>query len=50
MSFFMSIMPDTNLTYIGLAAPSATVFGIIINVVYYIIYTKKHPADSFESK
>ena len=49
MSFFMSIMPDTNLTYIGLAAPSATVFGIIINVVYYIIYTKKHPADSFES-
>lgn len=48
MSFFMSIMPDTNLTYIGLAAPSATIFGIIINVVYYIIYTKKHPAERFE--
>ncbi len=48
MSFFMSIMPDTNLTYIGLAAPSATIFGIIINVVYYIIYTKKHPAERFD--
>lgn len=48
MSFFMSIMPDTNLTYIGLAAPSATIFGIAINVVYYIIYTKKHPAERFD--
>lgn len=48
MSFFMSVMPDTNLTYIGLAAPSATIFGIIINVVYYIIYTKKHPAERFD--
>lgn len=49
MSFFMSVMPDTNLTYIGLAAPSATIFGIAINVAYYIIYTKKHPAERFEN-
>lgn len=47
MSFFMSIRPDANLTLIGLAAPSATVFGILLNLVYYFIYTKKHSADRF---
>ena len=25
----------------GLAAPAATVFGIMINLIYYIIYTKR---------
>ena len=38
MSYFMSIRPGTNLTWIGLAAPSATVFGILINLIYYICY------------
>jgi putative MATE family efflux protein len=41
MSWFMSTRPDANLTMIGLAAPSATIFGIILNVIYYIIYTNK---------
>ena len=30
MSYFMSIQPDASLTKIGLAAPTATVFGIIL--------------------
>ena len=41
MSYIMSIQPDTNLSMIGLAAPSATVFGIIINVVFFLFYTKR---------
>lgn len=41
MSYIMSIQPDASLTKIGFAAPSATVFGIVINVVFYVIYTRK---------
>jgi len=35
MSYFMSIQPNASLTMIGWAAPSATIFGILINFVYY---------------
>lgn len=38
MSYIMSIQPDASLTWIGFAAPSATVFGILINVVFFMIY------------
>ena len=41
MSYFMSIQPDASLTKIGFAAPSATIFGIGINVVFYIFYSRK---------
>lgn len=41
MSYFMSIKPHASLTQIGLAAPTATIFGILINLTYFIIYTKK---------
>jgi putative MATE family efflux protein len=41
MSYIMSIQPDASLTKIGLAAPSATLFGILLNVGYYIYYTKQ---------
>lgn len=41
MSYFMSIQPNASLTHIGLAAPAATVFGILINVVFFIYYNKK---------
>lgn len=41
MSYFMSIRPDTSLALIGLAAPSATVFGIVLNSVYYRRCRKK---------
>lgn len=42
-AFVMSIQPDASLTKIGFAAPLATVFGILINAVYYKIYTRRHP-------
>lgn len=41
MAYLMSIQPDASLTMIGLAAPTATVFGIAINAVYFVIYTRK---------
>ena len=41
MAYIMSIQPDASLTMIGLAAPTATSFGILINVVYFVIYNKK---------
>jgi len=41
MSYLMSIQPNADLTMIGLAAPTATIFGILINLTFYIIYTKK---------
>ena len=41
MSYFMSIQPDASLTKIGLAAPVATIFGIVINIIFYIHMNKK---------
>lgn len=35
MSYLMSIQPEASLTGIGLAAPAATVFGIILCFIYY---------------
>jgi Na+-driven multidrug efflux pump len=35
MSYVMSIQPDASLTGIGLAAPAATIFGIILCYLYY---------------
>lgn len=42
ISYIMSIQPDASLTMVGLAAPCATVFGIIINVAYFIVLNKKN--------
>ena len=41
LAYFMSIQPNANLTMIGLAAPAATVFGIILNVIFFIYINKK---------
>ena len=41
VSYIMSIQPNASLTGIGIAAPAATVFGIIINVVFFVIYSRK---------
>ena len=41
MSYLMSIQPDASLTMIGLAAPTATCFGIIINLLYFTHFSKK---------
>lgn len=41
MAYIMSIQPDASLTNIGLAAPTATCFGILINIVFFVWYSKK---------
>ncbi len=41
MSYVMSVQPNASLTMIGLAAPCATVFGIVINLTYYIILNRR---------
>lgn len=43
MSYLMSIRPNASLTGIGLAAPTATVFGIVLCTAYYW-YLNKHEA------
>ncbi len=40
MAYIMSIQPNANLTMIGLSAPAATIFGIILCTIYFI-KTKK---------
>lgn len=41
LAYFMSIQPDASLTKIGFAAPAATIFGIILNVIYYVWTNRK---------
>ena len=41
VSWFMSIQPNASLTMIGLATPTATVFGIIINTIFFIRCRRK---------
>lgn len=45
MSYIMSIQENASLTNIGLAAPSATLFGILLNVGYYLYLHKKSKAS-----
>jgi putative MATE family efflux protein len=40
MSYIMSIRPNASLTGIGLAAPTATVFGILLCTIYYLYMNK----------
>ena len=46
VAYIMASQPDPSLTMIGLAAPLATVFGILINAVYYFITRKKREAKA----
>ena len=41
MAYFMSIQPNASLTKIGLAAPTSTVFGIVLNVCFYLYLEHK---------
>lgn len=41
LAYFMSIQPDASLTNIGLAAPIATLFGIMLNLIYYQVMKKQ---------
>ena len=41
LSYYMSIQPNASLTKIGLAAPISTAVGIVLNVAFYIIWSRK---------
>lgn len=41
LAYYMSIQPDASLTKIGFAAPAATIFGIVLNVIYYLYAKRK---------
>lgn len=41
LAYVMSIQPHASLTKIGLAEPVATCFGIVLNVIFYLIFTRK---------
>ncbi len=42
-ALFMASLPNTSLTYIGLATPITSVYGIIFFIVSFIIYSRKKP-------
>ena len=44
MAYIMTMQPDASLFKIALSAPSATIFGIVLNVAYYFYYRKQLPA------
>ncbi len=46
MSYIMSVQPNASLTNIGLAAPTATVFGIILCVIYYCMMNAKSKKET----
>ena len=50
MSYMMSIQPNATLTMIGLAAPTATCFGIIINTLYFIYLSRKMKKQNTEGR
>ncbi len=41
MSYYMSIQPDASLTRIGLAAPTSTLVGIVLNVCFFVYLSRK---------
>lgn len=43
MAYIMTMQPDASLFKIALSAPSATIFGIVLNVAYYFHYRKQLP-------
>ena len=46
MAYFMSIQPNASLTKIGLAAPTSTAVGIVLNVCFYLYLAHKDKADA----
>ena len=44
LAYYMSIQPNASLTRIGLAAPVSTMVGIVLNVAFYIYWSRKNRA------
>lgn len=45
MAYIMSIQPNASLTWIGLAAPTSTMVGVVLNVCFYLYlrHQQNHP-------
>ena len=41
MSYYMSIQPNASLTKIGLAAPTSTLVGVLLNVAFFLYLQRK---------
>lgn len=46
MAYFMSIQPNANLTNIGLAAPTSTAVGIVLNVCFFLYLERKSKKET----
>lgn len=46
MVYFMSIQPNASLTMIGLAAPTSTNVGIVLNICFYFYFERTSRSDS----
>ena len=44
MAYFMSIQPNASLTMIGLAAPTSTLVGVVLNICFYLYLQHKEKA------
>ena len=45
-AYFMSIQPNASLTMIGLAAPTSTAVGIVLNICFYFYFERTSRSDS----
>ena len=46
LAYFMSIQPNASLTRIGLAAPASTTVGILLNVGFYLYFSRQQRGGS----
>lgn len=48
MAFLMTKFFPDDMVYVGFSAPCATLFGILLNVVYYVWYTRNFNLEELE--
>ena len=46
MAYFMSVQPNASLTNIGLAAPTSTAVGIVLNVCFFLYLERKSKKET----
>ena len=46
MAYFMSIQPNASLTKIGLAAPTSTLVGVVLNIGFYLYLERRNKKES----
>lgn len=46
MAYFMSIQPNASLTKIGLAAPTSTLVGVVLNIGFYLYLEHKETKEA----